>query len=585
MAPPPAAIAIFSLAFIVLLTGIVLVSLANSTARSAAQKHQTMLTATRSHYVLNQVASTSACLVGQDGCDLSCNPFNIATSVQTFAYFSFYNITNGEAVNADSTTTPSVEEVGPFTCVNAPPYAEARITRVSTTSGDDTNAETMTYTEALECAVVLGPNGKGEEGGLPVNLYDSTTGTVTERPASEWVSILKGSILSGGDTVGRGGAPAFGTFAAHGNTSTPNNYMRRLSDDVPVLPLWPHAYLPNDDFKLIAAIKEDSILQWHISSIGETVSFGWEYPLYVKDYAFDRWLYARFVGYLPNKLDLSSRASSLFDSAYSYHKCERPGVTSTVQLDANNYPACALGVGEPLSPDAFFIDINLYLGIPAPIFDANAASGFQAYEFPAFSDVAPNCSAQLGDVNVSPWLWSWGFYVGLMPYVSHTSANPGYPVDFKRQTDNPHAPTFGTIESSRMTSGYNPYAFYGGLSAGKWLTEFGVTRNGATVPAFAFSMMPKMIPLLSPTGLGSTFPSFVMGQDQEVGRTTLPVGQQGERSTLMYMSGNGVFYAIYYYAHGWYTLYTYAGIYSIVASICPMALYGMYRMRKDTAAA
>merc|ERR1712205_284995 len=107
----------------------------------------------------------------------------------------------------------------------------------------------------------------------------------------------------------------------------------------------------------------------------------------------------------------------------------------------------------------------MMLGIPSPIKDTTGAGGWQAWhQGSVFSGVSANCSANIGDWNLAPFAWAWGFWNGMIPYPSHGAA------------------------------GYNPFA--PGTTSVR-LAEFGVTRTGTTgvLPAFAFSMMPKMLPL------------------------------------------------------------------------------------------
>jgi len=355
--------------------------------------------------------------------------------------------------------------------------------------------------------------------------------------------------------VGTGGAPAFESYSAHGNTSSPNNYMRRVDDDAPVLPLFPHGYLPDGEVRLFEAITPESTLQWHITSIQTTVSLSWAYPLFVQDPVFNRWMFARFVAYLP-VVDLSSRASNLFDSAYAYRKCAAPGSTSTVQMEeVTGYTECtALEEGESMSDDDFFLDLNLMLGIPAAIPDSNPhwgpAGGWQAWELPEFSSVDPNCTGSYGDQNLAGFLWTWGFWAGSIPIVSHKQI--GY---------DPNAP--GTPS--------------------KFLAEFGVNRAGGTLPAFAFSFLPKMIPLIAPSGLGGSFPMFLMGKlmdlRQEIG-DAYGVDPPTSSSTLMFLVGPGTAYYLNYYSHGMFTLYTWAGSYLLVWSAVTL-IYGVIRMKVD----
>merc|ERR1712146_116291 len=90
--------------------------------------------------------------------------------------------------------------------------------------------------------------------------------------------------------------------------------------------------------------------------------FEWKYPLYYPDHGFKRFLYARFVGYLPlpsSSIDLSARGSDLFDKAYSYHMCGASEASGQA-IDASGYPGCAAKAeGDSVSTDDFFIDVDL----------------------------------------------------------------------------------------------------------------------------------------------------------------------------------------------------------------------------------
>jgi len=271
---------------------------------------------------------------------------------------------------------------------------------------------------------------------------------------------------------------------------------------------------------------------------------------------FDRWLYARFAGYLP-VADLSLRANKLYTKGYSYHRCVAPGSSSTVQLEEGimNYDGCtAPASGESLSPDDFFLDINLILGIPAPIADQyNPGGGWQAWQFSSFASMSDqNCTGVYGDgPGLSVGFWAWGFWAGNFPYVSHSDL------------------------------GYDPL---GSGPTSKWLAEFGVERTvGEVLPAFAFSMMPKMIPMISPGKLGQTFPFFVMGMELDVkkiagdaiGLTVI----QG--STYLFLAGGGSLYVFTYYADAIYISRFALGIYLITYAFFPILLIGLYRFKAD----
>merc|ERR1712146_500949 len=116
---------------------------------------------------------------------------------------------------------------------------------------------------------------------------------------------------------------------------------------------------------------------------------------------------------------------------------------------------------------------------------------------------------------------------------------------------------------------------------GKWFAEFGVTRPGSAgvLPAFAFSMMPKMIPLMSPTGLGENWPEYVMGKYYMDRYQFYP--QVIYENTLEFMHGAGVTYHMLYFIHGWRNWWLYFGIYCIVFAFVPTLLYGLYRMKAD----
>jgi len=369
---------------------------------------------------------------------------------------------------------------------------------------------------------------------------------------AEWINTIKSSILSAGDSVGTGGAPSFASYDAHGNTSIPNNYMRRTSDDAPVLPLFPHAYLPDGDYKLRFKISSDTVLQWHVTSIEQTLTFTWAHPLYVTHpYESDTYLYARFVTYL-GQSDLSARGSNLFDTAYAYHKCAATGAVATVQFEAlSGYPDCVQGEGT-LSEDDFFIDVNILFGIPAPMKDTLGVGGFQAWQFTEFSGLPPNCTGEYGDANISPNLWAFGFWAGQMPYVSHTDA------------------------------GYDP--LQSNAQQGKWLAEFGITRSGGVLPAFAFSFMPKILPLVAPKGLGSSFPYFVMGEEFDARSETSDMYNMDKATsvtTFMMLVGQGSHFHFLFYSLGMHALYTICGVYLIVYAFVPTLVYALYRMKAD----
>jgi len=547
MGPPPTPLALGVLAACMLLSGIVLMSIAESAGHSAALDVESVLLATRSRYILGQVAGASACGDGANGCDDSCEPIDLASSVPTYAYFRFYNITNPATVNAGGAAV--LAEVGPYTCVTAPPVMTARITRTSSTLSSDYSAESMTYEQSLDCDAV---RGGGDD---VVYMFDRTADTVTAQVVSSWVSMLKDDILSAGDTVGTGGSRNFESYAAHGNASIPNNYMRRVDDDAPVLPIFPHGFVRDGSTRVQSSITEDTTLQWHIASIGQTVAFTWQYGLYVLDPIFNEYMYARFVTYLP-EVDLSSRASSFFDKAYSYHSCIAPGSISSVQLgDASGYPGCADTDGKMLSPDDFFLDVNLLMGIPAPILD-DSGGGWQAHEIPAFHELAstdPNCTGTYIDPNVAPNLWAWGFWGGMMPYVSQISE-----------------------------SGYDPLVPGPGS---KYLAEFGVTRSGNVLPAFAFSMMPKMLTLIAPKGLGSSYPYFVLGKSLDIKKLAEDyTGNDINLDAVAFsLYGQGANFWIRNYSQGVYTLHMYPGIYCVIFAFAIVLPVAAIRFKLDTA--
>jgi len=361
---------------------------------------------------------------------------------------------------------------------------------------------------------------------------------------SDWIATLKGDVLSSSDTVGTGGAPEFMSYAAHGNVSVVNNYMRRTADDAPVLPIFPHAYLPDDLVYLKPQITTDTILQWHIASVGSTVSFTWQYPLFLDHPVLDFWLYARFVATL-SSTDLTSRGSDFFDTAYSYHTCGASSIV--IEADPATYPGCATKAeGRSLSEDDFFIDINLMLGIPAPSLDTAGAGSWQAFEIPSFASMPPNCTGTYGEPGaLSAPYWAWGFWGGTWPYISHTE------------------------------EGYNPYAVG---KQGKWLAEFGVTTTtGSTIPAFAFSMMPKMHLMVAPSG----FPFFLMGKELNAVVTTenmigqpITVGP----SSYMWCYGQGVFFFLTFFAHSNYVMFISAGVWMIIVAVMVL-LTAAYRMK------
>jgi len=546
MGLPPAPLALFAVAGCMLIISIVLIGISSGVANDAALEHEGILIATRSRYVLGQVAGASAC-DGSNGCDGSCEPIDLASSVPAFAYFHFYNITNPDAVTSGG--APVLAEVGPYTCVTAPPVMTARITRTSTTLSSDSSAVSMTYEQSLECDAV---RGGGDD---IIYLFDKTLDSVRAQAVNTWVDTLKGTVLSAGDTVGTGGARAFQSYQEHGNSSTPNNYMRREADDAPVLPVFPHGFVRDGGTRLEHYITPETTLQWHLASIGHTVTFTWQYGLYAMDPVFDEYMYARFAGYLP-QVDLASRTSALFDTAYSYHTCAPPASSTTVQLDGmTGYPGCAsLLDGEALSSDDFFLDISLMLGIPAPMLD-DSGGGWQAWEVPAFTDVAethPNCTGTYKDSNVAGFMWSWGFWGGVMPFVAHTEI------------------------------GYDP------ISPGKpskFLAEFGVSRTGGTLPAFAFSMMPKMLPLMSPSGLGASFPFLVLGKSLDLVRyayETCGLKPSGFDNVGEYLVGAGALYYFQYFSTAIQTMYLYPGIYTICYTCTIVLPVAMYRLKVDT---
>jgi len=281
---------------------------------------------------------------------------------------------------------------------------------------------------------------------------------------------------------------------------------------------------------------------------------------------------------------LSSRGSHLFDTAYSYHKCG--GVTAAF-AEVTGYPDCESAplahtyqstistdwndradtmtfvppleitgdvapTADALSPDAFFIDVNLYLGIPSAIIDSNSAGGFQAWQVSAFSSMADqNCTGTYADSNVAGWGWAYGFWSGIIPYVAHSEI------------------------------GYDPT--HPG-EQGKWLAEFGVTMPAGMLPAFAFSIMPKLIPLISPNGLGSNFPGFIMGEDLNAGNLISDIigDPVGRTTSSMDMLGKGSLYTLVYYAHAWYNIYLYCGVYLLVYSFFPVLTVALYRFKADS---
>jgi len=545
---PPVPLALAALAACMLISGIVLITIAPNAANSVALDVEGILLATRSRYILGQVSGSSACGIGVNGCDGSCEPIDLASSVPTYAYFHFYNITNPAAVTGGGAA--ALAEVGPYTCVTAPPVMTARITRTSATLSSDSSAVSMTYEQTLDCDAV---RGGGDD---IVYLFDRSADTVTGQAVSTWISTLKTEILSSDDTVGTGGARAFESYEAHGNASIPNNYMRRMVDDAPVLPVFPHGFVSDGGTRVESSITETTTLQWHIASIGQSVAFTWKYGLYVTDPIFDEYMYARFVTYVL-EVDLSSRASALFDKAYSYHLCTASDSTSSVELAtlASSYPACADTDGKMLSPDDFFLDVNLLMGIPAPIID-NSGGNWQAYEVPEFHELAasdPNCTGTYIDPNVAGNLYAWGFWGGVLPYVS---------------------------QSSEL--GYDPLSPGPG---GKYLAEFGVTRNGGTLPAFAFSMMPKMITLIAPQGLGSSYPFSVLGKFTDI--RLLVEDMTGVDCTLdavsFYLYGQGANFYIRNYPTAMETLHFYPGLYCLLYAFVIVLPVAAFRFKVDSA--
>jgi len=134
-------------------------------------------------------------------------------------------------------------------------------------------------------------------------------------------------------------------------------------------------------------------------------------------------------------------------------------------------------------------------------------------------------------------------------------------------------------------AGYDPLS-HG--EASKLLVEFGVKRAGdAVLPAFAFSMLPKMIPLLSPAQMGKTFPHYVMGELVEV-HTILGNDLGGinpfATSGYMYLMGQGIHFYALYYAQGYYVFYAYSGAlimsWAIVVTL-PTAAYRWKQQAKN----
>merc|ERR1739848_683024 len=110
-----------------------------------------------------------------------------------------------------------------------------------------------------------------------------------------------------------------------------------------------------------------------------------------------------------------------------------------------------------------------------------------------------------------------------------------------------------------------------------WLSEFGVLRSDGILPSFAFSMMPKMQTLMDPSSLGTSFPFFMMGKTMDIRiemgdivSLTTPNGV----SNAMNLFGQGVHYAVTYYAHGWYTMYLACGVYLILYALFPVMAVG-----------
>jgi len=611
--PQPAPIALFALAGVFLLFGIIFMAIAGGVARGYAVEVEDALMASRSRFQITQMSDSLACTGDADGCDYSCNPFRLDTTVPAYAFFHFYNITNDVEVNT-GTAAPNLKEVGPFTCVSAPPYSEARISQSSVASS---TADTTAPFDTLECAAVSMPATIKTD---HISLYDKTQDAVITQPVGAWINALKPKILNGGGLIGVGGSRAFGGHAEHGNVSNPNNYMRRIADDAPVLPIFPHAYLPEGEWNLQPAITEKSVLQWYVASIGQTISFTYLHPLYLSDQSWGRFLYARFLGDMGTaSFDLTARGSHIFDHAYSYHKCAAAGKTSSVEIDATGYPLCSPAEGVPGTTgypdmtqgddglwsqiadpkpaksakkmmieehaDDFFIDINLMLGIPSGLKDANSAGGFQAWNTAPWTGMAsPNCTANVGEWNMSPNLWAWGFWSGSMPYVSHGTKSP-YANAFDSTT---YPVKQAMIDAGTWSTGYNPWidAGYSG-GQGKFLAEFAVQRTGhsGVVPAFAFSMMPKMTPLLSPTAVGKNFPSKFMGKvwdPKYIPGANPPLGDRTPYNILM---GDGFLWYMIYFANAVHIMWMYMGIYFLVYAFVPIAAYGAYRFKADAASA
>lgn len=236
---------------------------------------------------------------------------------------------------------------------------------------------------------------------------------------------------------------------------------------------------------------------------------------------------------------------------------------ASVQLDTVvGYPVCApkneleasrmfSGGTEMLSADDFYIDIDLLMGTPAPIADLDGLGAWQAWQVPAFATIAetsPNCTGTYQDSGLSALLaagvssWAWGFWSANRPYVSHNEA------------------------------GYDPMSF-GPQS--KWFAEFGVSRTGGTLPAFAVGVMPKMTTLLSPRG----FPQYVMGEHVDVNSLVadlLLLDVAEAPGGYQFLMGQGAPYFFRYYAQGFWAMYTALGVLLIILSfvlILPCILY------------
>lgn len=108
------------------------------------------------------------------------------------------------------------------------------------------------------------------------------------------------------------------------------------------------------------------------------------------------------------------------------------------------------------------------------------------------------------------------------------------------------------------------------------------------MPAFAFSMMPKMRALISPAGLGSSYPNLIMGETVDVSQIA---SDKVDSSLVNYVAiafqdmqlvGRGADFYFRYYSLALGNLMLYPGVYLVVYAIFIVLPVAAIRFKMDS---